>query len=178
MIAIVSKDKDFSQEIAQHIARELDIACEWRTEMGAESADLILADAPGFSHATLPVIALSPPVRMAQLLADIKARLASGNENIRIGGYVFSTRSKILVHTRSEKSVNLTDKEAALLENLAQADKAGMGKDALLKNIWGIEADLNTHTLETHIYRLRSKFKEIFGAEMIEAFEGGYRLVE
>ncbi len=72
--------------------------------------------------------------------------------------------------------MDLTDKEAGLLQRLAEAGNKGVAKDQLLKDVWGIEALLDTHTLETHIYRLRGKFKELAGDEMIEAVDGGYVL--
>ena len=54
--------------------------------------------------------------------------------------------------------------------------RGGASRETLLKEVWGMEADLNTHTLETHIYRLRAKLRELSGNDIIEAFEGGYRL--
>jgi len=73
--------------------------------------------------------------------------------------------------------VALTDKEAQLLHSLAESKGQVVSKEHLLKTIWGFEEALDTHTLETHIYRLRGKFRDLTGDEsMIAATEGGYKL--
>ena len=72
--------------------------------------------------------------------------------------------------------LNLTDKEAQLLGSLARAGKGGIGREALMKDVWGFAGDMDTHTLETHIYRLREKFRELGGGEGIVVTDGGYRL--
>jgi len=72
--------------------------------------------------------------------------------------------------------LNLTDKETKVLQALSKAGEAGITREELLKNIWGMEAQLDTHTLETHIYRLRKKIRDSFDVEIIKAIDGGYRL--
>ncbi|MDE3061388.1 MAG: helix-turn-helix domain-containing protein, partial [Pseudomonadota bacterium] len=85
-------------------------------------------------------------------------------------------RQKQLMHQPSGKTADVTDKEARLLQVLAGSGKNGVAKEKLLKEVWGIEATLNTHTLETHVYRLRAKFRELAGNEIIAAINGGYGL--
>ena len=97
-------------------------------------------------------------------------------EELPLGAYSLQLRQKQLLHKASGKSVLLTDKEVQLLQNLAEIKGQGVTKDQLLKNVWGFDEALDTHTLETHVYRLRGKFRELAGEEVIAATEGGYRL--
>lgn len=178
MILIISKDKDFSCALAQHITHELGVECECSPELREEKAALILTTEKNLSPSNTPLIQLSLPIRLAALLSELQEKLAKPDEkNIVLVGLVFSPRYKTLTRADGEMSA-LTDKETRLLETLARAGKAGVSKENLLKNVWGIEAELNTHTLETHIYRLRSKINDLSGIEMIDAIEGGYRLAE
>lgn len=176
MILIVSKDKDFSRLLCEHVSRELDVACEAANAGGVCEADLVIADHEVSDYPQVPRLVIDRPVRLAPLLAAIKARL---NESRLLdaalpGGIIFSPRGKKLVYKNRQS--DLTDKEVALMAALLRSGEAGQDKNALLKDIWGFEADLNTHTLETHIYRLRNKCKELSGRDTIEATEGGYRL--
>jgi len=182
MILIVSKDVDFSAVVAELVERELKYPCQWvktREEAGTVSGkiDAVIASEPGkFKAPTLVV--KNPPVKMRQLLADICAALQAPGDSdaVAIGDYAFSLRQKQLSHVVSGKSVSLTDKEAQLVKILAVAGKAGVGKEVLLKDVWGIDQVMDTHTLETHIYRLRAKLREVGDGLSIAVTGNGYRL--
>ena len=182
-VVIISADEDFSSVIAEQLKRELSLESAVAADLkGAqelgEGAHLIISDAP-IADAHLPVLELSKaraPLRMKEVLAQAKAMLVAPSEHIDIGGgYRFLPRARQM-HDASGKSIELTDREMALVAALLAAGEEGIGKDALLKQVWGFEPDINTHTLETHVYRLRSKVREMFGTEMIAAIEGGYKL--
>jgi DNA-binding response OmpR family regulator len=181
MILVVSKDKDFSHTLAEHIVGQLGLECEC-----VESAQAALRFAPGsvqavvtseaeLDRADAPVVTVAPPIRLNELLRQIAQAAGEATaEDITFAGFRLSRREKRLAHNAN--SVDLTDKEIALLQAMLDAPAKGAAKEDLLKNIWGIEAEVNTHTLETHIYRLRAKFKDISGSEMILAEDGGYRI--
>ena len=181
MIVILGKDKDFSHTLAEQIVRELGEPCECaesleeaaRRNLGASL--LVAAGAP--PKTGLPLLVLKPPLYLREVLADIKRMLKlpdTQDEIAFLERFRLSPRSKELSYTLSGKRVGLTDKEMQLL--VALIERENVPKDELLRKIWGIEADLNTHTLETHIYRLRAKCKELSGSEMIVAVDGGYAL--
>lgn len=178
-ILIVSKDKDFSAPLAEQVRRELNLDCREAAAAGdVKDVDLIVTDGETGGW-DVPTLALSGrrPLRMNALLAEIEGMLRrAAGETMRFGEYEFAPRQRRLTHLPSGKAADLTDKEAGLLMALREAGEGGVAKDALLKNIWGIGEALNTHTLETHIYRLRAKCKELSGSEMIMASGGGYRL--
>ena len=93
------------------------------------------------------------------------------------GRYSLQLRHKQLNHLASGQSVLLTDKEVALLQNLARGKGQVASKEQLLKDVWGFDETIDTHTLETHIYRLRGKFRELSDDdEIIAATDGGYKL--
>jgi DNA-binding response OmpR family regulator len=84
----------------------------------------------------------------------------------------------MLVHGESGKKVRLTDKEAAILKYLYRAGERAVGRDTLLGEVWGYNAGVTTHTLETHVYRLRQKIeKDPSKATILVTDQGGYRLV-
>jgi len=74
-------------------------------------------------------------------------------------GWQFNATTRQL--TREGQAHALTEKESLLLANLLAAHPAACARDALLRNVWGMQSDIETHTLETHIYRLRQKLAEL-----------------
>jgi hypothetical protein len=182
MILIISKNRDFSSVIAEQVASELKLVCkEAETIEVAKSfmdgAAAVVTDLnPG--KLPVPVVALEGkrPVRLRDVLAEIRKALQKTTDRTIGQEYRFSALAKQLLHVPSGKVTSLTDKEMHLLQNIAGAGKQGIAKEDLLKRVWGFEEDLNTHTLETHIYRLRGKFKELSGDDVIEAAEGKYKI--
>jgi hypothetical protein len=180
-ILIIGKDKGFASAIAEQVKAELSLACRLADTAAAAkefaaSAALVITAEPGAKY-PCPAIAIKPPVRLQQLLAEIAGALqkASGDSVVLGRGYVLHPRQKKI--ERAGKAADLTDKEAQLLQCLAEAGSKGVVKEQLLKNVWGIEAVLDTHTLETHIYRLRGKLRSLSDNDMIEAMENGYKRV-
>ena len=102
------------------------------------------------------------PFKFAVLLARIRAQLrqheASEDAIFRIGPYTFRPGAKILVNEKGSK-LKLTEKETAILRYLYRAGRAVVGRDTLLTEVWGYNSNVTTHTLETHIYRLRQKIE-------------------
>jgi DNA-binding response OmpR family regulator len=73
--------------------------------------------------------------------------------------------------------VRLTEKEAAILKYLYRAGPEVVGREVLLHEVWGYSEGITTHTLETHVYRLRQKIeRDPSQAEILLTEAGGYRL--
>ena len=121
------------------------------------------------------------PFRFVVLLARIRAQLrqyeSSSDAEFRVGPYTFRPISKNLVDAKGIK-LRLTEKEAAILRFLHRADQQPVPREELLKHVWGYNANVTTHTLETHIYRLRQKIEDNPAeAQLLVTEAGGYRLV-
>jgi len=124
---------------------------------------------------------VTKPFRIGELMARLRSQLRkrAGMEGaeIRIGPYLFQPARRLLIDAGSGERVRLTDKETAILRLLHRAGGAVVSREALLGSIWGYNADVNTHTLETHIYRLRQKLEgDATAATMLLTAPGGYRL--
>ena len=124
---------------------------------------------------------VSKPFRFAVLLARIRAHLrsheSSDDAKFQIGRYVFQPGLKHLVNGNGTK-LRLTEKETAILRFLHRAGDQVVARDTLLREVWGYNSAVTTHTLETHIYRLRQKIESDPGhAELLITESGGYRLV-
>jgi DNA-binding response OmpR family regulator len=121
------------------------------------------------------------PFRFAVLLARIRAQLrqheASEDAVFSVGPYSFRPGSKMLASSNGKK-VRLTEKETAILRFLYRAGQAAVSRETLLQEVWGYNSGVTTHTLETHIYRLRQKIeKDAANPEILVTESGGYKLV-
>ncbi len=124
---------------------------------------------------------VTKPFRFAVLLARIRAQLrqheASEDAVFTIGPYTFRPSSKILLNPEGNE-VRLTDKETAVLRYLYRAGQRPVSRETLLQEVWGYNSGVTTHTLETHIYRLRQKIEKDAASPAILVTEaGGYTLV-
>ncbi len=123
---------------------------------------------------------VTKPFKFAVLLARIRAHLRSHEQSedavFKIGPYEFRPAVKMLV-TAADKRIRLTEKEASILKFLYRAGGKPVTRDVLLDEVWGYNSGVTTHTLETHVYRLRQKIEPDPGAATILLTEaGGYRL--
>ena len=123
---------------------------------------------------------VTKPFRFAVLLARIRAHLRSHEQSedavFRIGPYEFRPAAKVLIDDKSKK-VRLTEKETNILKYLYRAGAKAVSREELLTEVWGYNAGVTTHTLETHIYRLRQKIEPEPGqARLLLTDAGGYRL--
>ncbi len=123
---------------------------------------------------------VNKPFRFAVLLARIRAHLRqyelSEDATFQIGTYLFYPSAKLLTASGGEK-LRLTEKETAILQYLNRAKGTVISRDELLREVWGYNANVTTHTLETHIYRLRQKIEtDPANAQLLITDAGGYRL--
>lgn len=124
---------------------------------------------------------VAKPFRFAVLLARIRAQLrqyeASEDAVFSIGPYTFRPSAKLLVNERGSK-LKLTEKETAILRFLYRAGQKVVTREVLLAEVWGYNANVTTHTLETHIYRLRQKIEQDpSNARILVTEQGGYKLI-
>jgi DNA-binding response OmpR family regulator len=123
---------------------------------------------------------VSKPFKFQVLLARVRAHLrsheASEDATFQIGPYEFRPAMKLLV-TPDEKKIRLTEKETNILKYLYRAGAKAVGREELLHEVWGYNSGVTTHTLETHVYRLRQKIEpDPANARLVVTESGGYRL--
>ncbi|KQS83918.1 MULTISPECIES: response regulator transcription factor [unclassified Rhizobium] len=124
---------------------------------------------------------VTKPFRFAVLLARIRAQLRqheqSEDATFTVGPYTFKPGQKLLTLENGQK-IRLTEKEAAIIRYLYRADQKVVTRDVLLEEVWGYNSGVTTHTLETHVYRLRQKIeRDPSNAEILVTENGGYKIV-
>ena len=124
---------------------------------------------------------VTKPFRFAVLLARIRAQMRqhehSEDATFNIGRFVFKPSQKLLVDDKGSK-IRLTEKEASIIKFLYRSDQAVVSRDVLLQEVWGYNSGVTTHTLETHVYRLRQKIeRDPSRAEILVTESGGYKIV-
>jgi DNA-binding response OmpR family regulator len=124
---------------------------------------------------------VTKPFRIAVLLARIRAQLRQHEQSedavFTIGPYTFKPASKLMVDQQGRK-IRLTEKETSILKYLYRSGESVITRDVLLHEVWGYNAGVTTHTLETHIYRLRQKIEQDpSNAELLVTEAGGYKLM-
>jgi len=123
---------------------------------------------------------VTKPYKFNVLLAYIRAQLRSHEQSedavFRIGPYEFRPAAKMLLDAKGKK-IRLTDKETNILKYLYRAGAKVISREELLTEVWGYNAGVTTHTLETHVYRLRQKIEpDPTGPKILITEAGGYRL--
>jgi len=124
---------------------------------------------------------VTKPFRMAVLLARVRAHLRQHDQSddaiFAIGPYKFQPAAKMLVVGEGDKKIRLTEKETAILKYLYRVGNKNVPRETLLDEVWGYNAGVTTHTLETHVYRLRQKIEpDPQQVQLLVTEPGGYRL--
>jgi DNA-binding response OmpR family regulator len=161
-------------------------ACRLMRKGGLKAPIIMLTGADTDSDTILGLDAgandyITKPFKFAVLLARIRAQLRQHEQSedavFTIGHYSFKPASKMLIDEKGSK-VRLTEKETSILKYLYRAGEKVVTRDVLLQEVWGYNSGVTTHTLETHIYRLRQKIeKDPAHAELLVTETGGYKLV-
>ena len=116
------------------------------------------------------------PVLLARIRAQLRQHEQSEDAIFTLGPYTFKPAVKMLL-TGDDKKIRLTEKETNILKFLYRATEGVVPRDTLLHEVWGYNAGVTTHTLETHIYRLRQKIEpDPSHASLLVTESGGYRL--
>ena len=123
---------------------------------------------------------LVKPIKVRDLLAAISRNIAlqnSDGEDLKIANYGFRRNEKVLINLDTKVRVRLTEKETDILWQLWQAPQNELSRQKLLSDVWGYNDEILSHTLETHIYRLRKKIENSSSeAFILTTTESGYRL--
>lgn len=125
---------------------------------------------------------ITKPFRLGILLARLRAHLRQHEQSedaiFKVGPYNFHPASKSLQDIETDQKIRLTDKETNIIKFLYRSGGQVVGRDVLLDEVWGYNAGVTTHTLETHVYRLRQKIeKDPSNAKILVTEPGGYKLV-
>lgn len=161
-------------------------ACRLMRKAGLKAPVIMLTGADTDADTILGLDAgandyVTKPFRFGVLLARIRAHLRNFEQSedavLNIGPYSFRPGAKLLVDA-AQRKIRLTEKETSILKFLYRAGNSVVGRDVLLTEVWGYNSGVTTHTLETHIYRLRQKIeKDPSNARILVTEAGGYRLV-
>jgi len=166
-------------------------ACELMRKAGVAAPVVMLTGNDGDMNEILGLNSgandyVTKPFRFAVLLARLRAHLRSFEQSedatFQIGPYEFKPAFKRLTPPQPEdgpkvRDIRLTEKETNILKYLFRAGGKPVGRDELLHEVWGYNSGVTTHTLETHVYRLRQKIEPEKGvATLLVTEPGGYRL--
>lgn len=161
-------------------------ACRLMRRDGVKAPVLMLTAADSDADTILGLDAgandyIAKPFRLGVLLARLRAQLRQHEQSedavFTIGPYSFQPAAKLLLDEETKRKIRLTEKETAILKFLYRAGDKPVARDKLLSEVWGYNAAVTTHTLETHVYRLRQKIeKDPAQARILLTEPGGYRL--
>ena len=123
------------------------------------------------------------PFRLAELTARLRAQIraheTSEDAVLVIGPYHFRPGARTLHDPIDNRRIRLTDKEASVLKYLYRSGNKPVSRQTLLREVWGYAKGASTHTVETHIYRLRRKIEpDTASVRILVNEEGGYRLAQ
>ena len=160
--------------------------CSWMRREGYRMPVIMLTGAAGENDVVTGLESgandyISKPFRGEELLARIRAQLRLHEDSedavVTIGPYTFRPAAKQLLDPSRNARIRLTDKEKNILKTLYRANEKPVSRHTLLAEVWGYNARVTTHTLETHIYRLRQKMeRNVNDWQLLLTTEGGYRL--
>ena len=124
---------------------------------------------------------IAKPFRLPELIARVRAQLRifdnSEDAVFTIGTYLFRPSARLLMEPTRNRKIRLTDKESAILKFLYRAGGKPVPRQILLNEVWGYNSAVTTHTLETHIYRLRQKIEpDPSQTRLLLTEAGGYKL--
>ncbi len=185
----VTKDETFDVVILDVGLPDMDgrDVCRLMRKQGVKCPIIMLTGADTDADTILGLDAgandyITKPFRLGVLLARLRAHLRqheqSEDATFKVGPYTFQPASKLLIENETEQKVRLTDKETNIIKFLYRAGGKVVGRDTLLDEVWGYNAGVTTHTLETHVYRLRQKIeKDPSNAQILVTEPGGYKLV-
>ena len=161
-------------------------ACKIMRQKGVRAPVIMLTGQDGDADTILGLESgandyVTKPFKFSVLLARVRAHLRSFEQSedatFKVGPYEFRPAMKLLV-TDEDKKIRLTEKETNILKFLYRSTEGVVPRDVLLHEVWGYNAGVTTHTLETHIYRLRQKIEpDPSNARLLVTESGGYKLV-
>lgn len=126
------------------------------------------------------VIVINKPFCLNSLLDTVLScvnRFTRSNEGLLpFGSYCLDSGKKEITNLKSKIITKLTEREVMILNYLYKAHPKIVSKNELLSEVWGYNPDATTHTVETHIYRLRQKIEGHENSPVITTEDSGYLL--
>ncbi len=127
-------------------------------------------------------IQITKPVKLADLIAQIRSTPqlfgVSKKANLKFGQFEVVLGNREIINVSSREKARLTEREIEILRFLYKNKGHIVSKATLLKEVWKYSSDATTHTVETHIYRMRQKIEKAFpGNRLIETVDGHYKLI-
>ncbi|MGI9500981.1 MAG: response regulator transcription factor [Geminicoccaceae bacterium] len=185
----LAKDQHFevillAVELADIDGRDL---CRLMRRQGVRAPIIMLSDLDADADAILALDSgasdyVTKPFRLGVLLARVRAHHRQFEQfddtTFPVGPYAFRPSTKILTNLETDRKIHLTERETAILKYLYRMGDRPARRQTLLSEVWGYKADVTTHTLETHIYRLRQKVEpDPENLQILVTEPEGYRLV-
>ena len=199
-INIISKNSVFSEDLRQQIEfaiRDVDVS----TDLPDSSTTLLLVDEDEKSlpnilsqNKEMPVVLLSSkkdasdfadivikkPIKLSSFLKALKEETllpkVRRKECLIFNEYSLYPVKKEIFSATTEKTTKLTEKEVDIIKYLYQKAPTVISKEELLEKVWEYSTDATTHTVETHIYRLRQKVEKDGSSQLIITENNGYKL--
>ena len=160
--------------------------CKNIRQEGVRSPIILVAEELGEDGAIVALDAgandyVLKPFKINVLVAKIRSNIRQFEQSefaiLRFGRFSFKPGDKILLNNSSKEEVRLTDKETAIIKLLYLSGGEVVTRATLLEEVWGYNTTLTTHTLETHIYRIRQKVGNTSsGQDFIATESEGYRM--
>lgn len=160
--------------------------CKNIRQEGVRSPIILVAEELGEDGAIVALDAgandyVLKPFKINVLVAKIRSNIRQFEQSefaiLRFGRFSFKPGDKILLNNSSKEEVRLTDKETAIIKLLYLSGGEVVTRATLLEEVWGYNTTLTTHTLETHIYRIRQKVGNASsGQDFIATESEGYRM--
>jgi len=185
-VTIIDSDESSRKQLQQALEREKLAGCLVTGDAGQAGASPAIW--LGGKDENPPIILkinendnFTKPVRVGAVLDRVRRHLAGSGKNagqkVVIGPFELDTLSNELLDS-DDRAIRLTDKERQILVLLKETGGKAVDREALLEKVWGYAPNLETHTLETHIYRLRQKIERDPAQPEILLTDGaGYKLI-
>ena len=196
-ILIFSKNEELKADLTNQLSRFVSDA-----NFTNISPDVVICDGDDKSiskfrseHTSVPIVYLSlsddnqndalniffkKPVRLMHLLDVVRSANNhldnSAEGNLTFNNYILYPNKREIEDLGSGKIIKLTEKEVSIIKYLYKNASEFVSKSDLQKNVWQYNEDVTTHTIETHIYRLRQKVEQDNGRRLIITDSGGYKL--
>ena len=142
------------------------------------TSDFLIISKKNLEKINNQIILRELPIKMNKFIELINVQYLKNKfnlqSNINIGSYNLNLNSRKII--KNDIDLDLTERETNIIIYLIKS-KMPVKIDELQKEVWGYSSELETHTVETHIYRLRKKMKEKFGDEnFILSLKNGYKI--
>lgn len=163
------------REVCKHIRKAgINVPIIMLTGMDSDADQVLGLDSGANDYVAKP---FSFTVLLARIRAHFRQYEHSEDAVFDIGPYLFRPAGKILDVKEDGRKIRLTEKETSIVKYLYRAAGNSVSRDELLAEVWGYNSGVTTHTLETHVYRLRQKIEpQPSRAQILVTEPGGYSL--